>query len=41
MVAGILVAVFLSLAGGAAIDNQFPVVGETITTYPNAAHCDK
>ena len=34
MFLGILVAVLIGVGAGAAIDNQLPVVGETITQSP-------
>jgi hypothetical protein len=36
---GILVAIIIALTAGAAIDNQFPAVGEKITQSPQV--CDK
>lgn len=39
MILGVLVTVFLSLTAGAAIDNQYPKVGETITQQEQV--CEK
>lgn len=39
MILGVLVAVFIGFSAGAAVDNQYPVVGETITQQQQI--CDK
>jgi hypothetical protein len=39
MFLGVLVAVLIGASAGAAIDNQYPVVGETITQQEQI--CDK
>lgn len=41
MFLGVLVAVLIGVAGGAAIDNQYPKVGETITQQEQVClHCE-